>query len=479
MRIDEQRVSQIVERVVREMAGGTTSSAAAPSTSSGSAGPVRGYSATSGIFATPEEALAAAELAFVKLREGGVALREQVVAVIRATALAQAEAWGRHAREETGMRRAADKKTKNEAVAKGTPGPESLQPTVMRGDKGLHVIAGGPWGVICSITPSTNPTATVINNGIAMISAGNTVVFCPHPAAQACTNRVIAELNEAIVAAGGPRNLMTAVAEPTLKTAAAIMEHPRIKIIAATGGPGVVRAAFEAKKKVFAAGPGNPPVVVDASADLAGAGRAVVNGASFDNNLPCTGEKIGIVEQAIFNDFMAALEAAGAQILSPNEVDRLLPVVLDGDQIRRESIGQDAVELLRRAGLSPLRGEPRLLVGLQPESSPVVQHEQLQPFLPIVRVRDFADGLRVALQVEHGFQHTALLHSRNTDHITRFAEEMGTTITIFNGPSYAFSGDEGEGYATMTVTTPTGEGVTGPQTWTRRRHFTYSGMLGL
>jgi propionaldehyde dehydrogenase len=237
-----------------------------------------------------------------------------------------------------------------------------------------------------------------------------------------------------------------------------------------------VRAAFETKKKVFAAGPGNPPVVVDASADLDRAGEMTVKGGSFDNNLPCVAEKVAIAEARILDDYLAALERHGAHLLSMADVERLLPVVLDGEHPRRESIGQDAAELLRRAGINP-KGDPRLVVALLPEDHPMVIHEQMMPFLPVVRVRDFDDALRLALQVEHGFGHTAILHSRHTDHIDRFCATMATTITVINGPSYAFAGDLGEGYATMTVTTPTGEGVTSPRTWQRRRHLVYSGFL--
>lgn len=476
MELDERRVSQIVERVVRELSG--TAPAAAPTNGQASPLPVppAPSGGNSGIVNSPEDAIVAAERAYAELTDGGIALRRVVVQAIRDTAIKHAAEWGQHARQETDMGRASDKKLKNEAVAKGSPGVEDLEKRLIKGDHGMHIVEGLPWGVICSITPSTNPTATPINNAITMISAGNSVVFCPHPSAKHCTIGTIAALNEAIVAAGGPRNLLTCVADPTLKAASQIMNHERIRIIAATGGPGVVRAAFDTKKKVFAAGPGNPPVFVDSTADVARAGWATVAGGSFDNNLPCVAEKVGICESRVLDDYLAAMAQNGAQILGPSDVEKLLPVVLDGEHPRRESIGQDAAELLRRAGL-PTRGEPRLLVAVLPEDHPMVIHEQMMPFLPIVRVRDFDDGLRLALKVEHGFGHTAILHSRNTDHITRYAAALCTTITVINGPSYSFSGDSGEGWATMTVTTPTGEGVSSPRTWQRKRHLVFSDTL--
>ncbi|MCC7493693.1 MAG: aldehyde dehydrogenase [Fimbriimonadaceae bacterium] len=473
MAIDERQLSEMVEKVVRSLLadGGAAAPAAAATLSPPAPQPVG-----DGVFSTPSEAIQAAERSLAELAAGGLGLRRKIVEVIRQTARANAEKWAQHARAETGMGYWPHKVLKNLAVANGTPGVEDLEPRTLKGDAGTHIIDGRPWGIICAITPSTNPTATVINNGLAMIAAGNTVVFCPHPSAKESTKETMVDLNRAIVAAGLPANLMCTVAEPTLKNAAEIMKSERIRVIAATGGPGVVRAAMDTGKKVFAAGPGNPPVVVDATADLARAGASTVKGSSFDNNLPCVAEKVAIAESRILDDYVRAMERHGAQLLTGSEIEKILPVVLDGEHPRRESIGQDATELLRRAGL-PVRGEPRLIVAVLPEDHPLVIHEQMMPFLPVVRVRDFDDALRLALQVEHGFGHTAILHSQNTTHIDRFIATMGTTITVINGPSYAFSGDEGEGYATMTVTTPTGEGVTSPRTWQRRRHLCYSGML--
>lgn len=471
MQVDERAVAGIVERVVRElMNDGTGPVADRPSAAA--AAPQRGH----GVFETAPDAIGAAVKARAALKAGGLELRGKVVDIIRQTARAQAEKWATHARAETGMGRVSDKVLKNLAVANGTPGLEDLEPRLIKGDKGLHIVDGRPWGTICAITPSTNPTATVINNGLAMIAAGNTVVFCPHPSAKACTIEAMVDLNRAIEAAGGPANLMCTLAEPTIQNAAEVMKSEHITVIAATGGPGVVRAAMDAGKKVYAAGPGNPPVVIDQTADLDRAGRCTVLGSSFDNNLPCVAEKVAIAESRIIDDYVRSLERHGARLLNASEVERMLPVVLDGERPRRESIGQDATELLRRAGLS-FHGEPRLVVAVLPEDHPMVQHEQLMPFLPLVRVRDFDDAIRLAQQVEHGFGHTAILHSRNTEHINTFTDALATTITVINGPSDAFSGNLGEGWATMTVTTPTGEGVSSPRTWQRRRHLVYSGMF--
>lgn len=477
MELNERRITEIVERVVRdlvtEQARGNGQPAAPAAPAYQAPAPRAGGN---GVFATPDECIDAAERAKLELDEGGLELRQKVTDAMRECARRNAKVWGELAREDTGMGRAPDKLLKNLAVANGTPGLEDLQVRTIKNDSGVHLIHGVPWGTICAITPSTNPTATVINNGIAMLTAGNTVVFCPHPSAKNCTIRCMSELNEAILAVGGPANLMTTVAEPSLKAAAILMKHAKTALVAATGGPGVVRAASETGKKFLAAGPGNPPVLVDSTANLERAGLMTYKGATFDNNLPCVAEKVGIAEAAIFDSFLSALEAAGTRILSAAEFERVLAVAFDGDHPRRESIGQDATELLRQAGVS-YSGEPLLLAAECDRNHPLVQHEQMMPFLPVVRARDFEDGLVVAKQVEHGFRHTAVIHSRDTDHITRWTAELATTLQVVNGPSYAWSGDDGPGYATMTVSTPTGEGVTSPKTWQRARHLCYSGML--
>lgn len=473
MELSEQRVTEIVERVVRGlMNDGTGPVADAPRASTVSL-PSDGR----GLFSTADEAVEAAERAGEQVRRGGLELRKKIVAIIRAKSIERAEAWAHAAREDTGMGRVADKVVKNRMTAELTPGVEDLQPRLFKGDAGLHIIDGMPWGLICAVTPSTNPTATVINNGMAMIAAGNTVIFCPHPGAKNCTLQAMCELNAAIEQAGGPANLMVALREPSLRTAQAIMNSDRVKVIAATGGSGVVRAAFESKKKVFAAGPGNPPVLIDESADLARAADMTVKGGSFDNNLPCIAEKVGIAHQKIADEFLRLLEQYRGQWLNRMEAERVFNAVWDGKGYVKECIGQDAAELLRRAGVAA-RGEPLLIVGEFDRDHPLVQHEQMMPFLPLVRVRSFDEGLELAVQVEHGYAHTAVLHTRNTDQITAFTAAVGTNLQVINGPSYAWAGDEGEGFATMTVTSPTGEGASSPRTWQRQRHICYSGMFG-
>lgn len=215
-----------------------------------------------GVFASLDDAVAAAKRAQQGLKS--VAMRQLAIHAIR-------EAGEKHARElaelavsETGMGRVDDKFAKNVAQARGTPGVECLSPQVLTGDNGLTLIENAPWGVVASVTPSTNPAATVINNAISLIAAGNSVVFAPHPAAKKVSQRAITLLNQAVVAAGGPENLLVTVANPDIETAQRLFKYPGIGLLVVTGGEAVVDAARKhTNKRLIAAGAGNPPVVVD------------------------------------------------------------------------------------------------------------------------------------------------------------------------------------------------------------------------
>ncbi|HIE53243.1 MAG TPA: aldehyde dehydrogenase family protein, partial [Armatimonadetes bacterium] len=381
--------------------------------------------------------------------------------------------------EETGLGRVEDKIIKNELAAKLTPGIEDLPVRVLSGDTGLMVIEGAPYGVICAITPCTNPVATITSNAIAMTAAGNSVVFCVHPYSKRCSLEMMVHLNEAIIAVGGPRNLLTSVAEPSIRKAKAAMESPKTQLVSATGGGGVVRAALASGKKVIAAGPGNPPVIVDETADLEKAARDVVVGAAFDNNIPCVAEKILIALDPIAEPLVRAMRNHRAVLVSGPDERRLTELVVKEGEMNREYIGKDATVILRDAGIDAPRDTLLALIDVD-KDHPLVQHEQLMPVLPLVRVRTFEQAVEVAVEVEHGFQHTAVIHSRDVMRITQFARAIGTTIFVANAPSYAWVGLEGEGWLSMTVSGPTGEGITSPRSFVRQRHLVYAGgMLGI
>jgi acyl-CoA reductase-like NAD-dependent aldehyde dehydrogenase len=186
----------------------------------------------------------------------GLAGRTAIIEAVRASMLDHAEQLARMALHETHLGRLEDKIAKNRLVASKAPGPEDLEVEAVTGDEGMMVTEFAPFGVVASITPVTNPTSTVINNTISIVSAGNAVVFNPHPSAKRSSAETIRLINRAIVSAGGPADLATAVAEPTIATARALMNHPEVKVLLVTGGPGVVREALKTDKRAITAGPG-------------------------------------------------------------------------------------------------------------------------------------------------------------------------------------------------------------------------------
>ncbi|MEA5003736.1 MAG: aldehyde dehydrogenase family protein, partial [Christensenella sp.] len=361
-----------------------------------------------------------------------------------------------------------------------TPGLEDLHTQAYSGDDGLTIVEGAPFGVIGSITPSTNPTSTVINNSISMIAAGNAVVFNPHPAAKQSSQEAMRILNEAIAAAGGPGTLITTVKEPTLESGQVIMNHRDVKMLSITGGEAVVAVAMKTGKKVVAAGPGNPPVIVDDTAVIARAAKDIVDGASFDNNVLCVAEKEVFAFANIADTLMSEMEKNGAYRVSGGDIDKIVNTVLekkDGNYvINRKFVGRDAKYILAESGVT-YSGQPRLVIAEVTAEHPFVTVEMLMPVLGIVRVAGIDEAVDEAFRVEHGCQHSALIHSTNIHNMSLAASVMNTTIFVKNAPSYAGLGFGGEGYATLTIATPTGEGLTSAKTFTRARRCVLKGDL--
>jgi propionaldehyde dehydrogenase len=437
-----------------------------------------------GIFSTVDEAVSAAYLAQKQLRQFTIDMREKLIISMREAAYKNAEILAEMAVKESGMGRVSDKLLKNQLAARKTPGTEDLRTEAWSGDKGLTLVEMAPHGVICSITPTTNPSETVINNGIGMIAAGNSVVFSPHPTAKNTSLTTIKILNEAIVKAGGPHNLLTAVAQPSIEATNALMKHPAINMLVATGGPAVVKAVLSSGKKAIGAGAGNPPVVVDDSADLDRAARDIVAGASFDNNLPCIAEKEVIALSCVADNLVSKMQKCGAYLISGSDIDKLAKIILTEKEelaasgctekpkrsyaVNKQFVGKDAKYLLSQIGLE-VSDSIRLVICQTRADHPFVLEELMMPVLPIVQVKDFEAAVALAVSVEHGNRHTAVIHSRNVENLTRYARAAETTIFVKNAPSYAGIGFGGEGFTTFTIAGPTGEGITSARTFTRQR----------
>ncbi len=419
-----------------------------------------------------DTAVRAAREAFELFSDMPLETRYKAVAAMREAGLSHLDEMAHRAVEETGLGRVEDKLIKNRVAITKTPGPEFLEPVAQSGDEGLMIMERAPFGVICSITPCTNPTETIINNGIGMVAGGNAVLFNVHPAARKTSAWYVSLLNRAIESAGGPPALLHCLAEPSIESAQNAMRHEGVRLLVVTGGGAVVREAMRSGKRAVSAGPGNPPVVVDETADLAWAGRGVVAGASFDNNVICTCEKEVIAVTDIADRLMKEMQSHGAYRLSPSELRKLEGTLLDSENhINRSFVGKNASVLLEAAGKRS-GDDVRLLFADVPEDHPFVQTEMLMPIVGVVRQPDVESAIQCAKRVEHGYGHTAVMYSSNVRNLSRMARVCNSSIFVKNAPNFAGIGAGGEGYTSWTIASPTGEGLTTCRTFTRERRCT-------
>jgi len=431
-----------------------------------------------GVYEKMEDAVAAAQKSFVQLRTAGVSARKKAIAVIRRICVQNAKTWGEVELAETKIGRLDHKIEKLRICADLVPGVEMLERMAFSGDFGLTIIDFAPWGVIGAVTPSTHSVPTITGNAINMLAAGNAIVFNTHPSACQVAALAIRAYNEAIFQETGIADLLTTVVKPTLQTFDAMCKHPDVKLLCVTGGPGVAAAAMKAGKRAICAGPGNPPVVVDETACPDRAARCIIQGAGYDNNLLCIGEKEVFVVEAAADKLIAALKRAGAVQLSSSQVDALTKQAFtfaEGQgggcphaSVNKALIGKDASVLAKSIGLD-VPPATALLFGETKEDHAFVQEEQMMPFIPIVRVKNVDEAIAAAIRAEHGYKHTAVMHSQNIENLTKMAQAVDTTLFIKNGPCMTGLGLGGEGFLSFSVATPTGEGVTTPMTFTRSR----------
>jgi aldehyde dehydrogenase len=431
-----------------------------------------------GIYDDVDAACRAAENSFHELVKLGFNKRFPIIEAFRRAALENLERWSNEAAAETKMGRAEDKVKKNRLVTTRTPGPEFLQrPDTFSGSDGITINRLDPWGVIASIIPCTNSTETIINNGISMISAGNAVVFNPHPIAKNVSVDCVRTINRAIAAAGGPRELLCCLTEPTIESANALMAHPKIGLVLVTGGGAVVQAAMKSGKRAICAGPGNPPAVVDETACLERSARALVSGASLDNNVVCTDEKEVIAVASIADKLKELMLKQNCIEVTGKDIDRLTDLVLHEKggpgkhgAPNKKLVGKNPSHILKELGISA-DDRVRLVIADVDKDHPLVWTEQLMPVLPICRVPDADAAIAHAVAVEEGRKHTASIHSERLDRITKFVNAMNCSICVANDSNYAGLGLNGEGYTSFSISTPTGEGLTTARTFCRERRL--------
>ncbi|MGL5675154.1 MAG: aldehyde dehydrogenase family protein [Cellulosilyticaceae bacterium] len=461
--VDEKQLKEIVANVVMKM------------------GNIRSTTNGLGIFEDMNEAIAAAKAAQIKLRMMPLEVRDQIIEKIREKIMANKETLAKMAVEETGMGKVGHKILKHELVAKKTPGTECIKIDAWSGDQGLTLVERGPYGVVGAITPSTNPSETVFCNGIGMIAAGNTVVFNPHPGATKTANFAVSLINEAAKEVGGFENLAVSIAKPTLESGDILFKHPDIDLLVATGGPGIVKVILQSGKKGMAAGAGNPPVLVDETANIKKAAEDIVNGASFDNNLPCIAEKEVIVVEDVADELIYYMLAENdCYMLRGDQINQLASKVLvekNGKYIiNRDFVGRDAHVILKAIGIdAPESTKCIIFEGVK--ENLLIKEELMMPILGIVRVKDVDEGIQVAIELEGGNRHSAHMHSSNVNNLTKYGKALDTAIFVKNAPSYAGIGFGGEGFTTFTIASKTGEGLTNALSFTRARRCVMSNAL--
>jgi propionaldehyde dehydrogenase len=435
-----------------------------------------------GVYATADQALEAVSRAQNTYRRVSIAKRKAIIDAIREVTIENAQRLAQMAVEETKMGRVSDKVLKHLLVADKTPGVEALPNAAYIGDDGLTVEEPAPFGTILAITPTTNPTATIVNNAISMLAAGNTVYFAPHPRAINTSIACIDLLNEAIEHAGGPPNLLVTTATVDLNVVSnVLMKHPRIALICATGGTAVVDLALSSGKRAIGAAAGNPPVLVDDTANPEKAVKEIIAGHSFDNNLPCTSEKEVIVTAGIADALMSCFRQAGnAVVIDSSTLPRLEQVVLNDKRSGPcpDFIGKNANVVLRKLGIEA-GDDLRAIVVEVDKNHPFVRHECMMPVLGVVRTGTFEQAVDVAVEVEGGLRHSAIIHSANIYHMSEFGKAINTTVFVKNAPSYAALGFGGEGFTSFTIAGRTGEGMTTARTFTRLRRCTLVGAFSL
>lgn len=458
MSVNEEQIKSIIENVIANL------------------GVNKNESKEPGLFDDMNDAIRAAKEAQKVMQKMPLDFREKIINNIRKKTLENAETLAKMAVEETGMGNVGDKILKHQLLAEKTPGTEDIKTEAWSGDRGLTLVEMGPFGVIGAITPCTNPSETILCNSIGMIAGGNTVVFCAHPAAVKVSNFAVKLVNEASIEAGGPENIVVSLNKPTLETSNIMMEHKDIPLIAATGGPGVVTAVLSSGKRGIGAGAGNPPVLVDETADIQQAAAHIINGCTFDNNLPCIAEKEVVAVEKIIDELIYYLKENGGYIISKEQEEKLISTVLTSNGLNRKCVGRDAATLLKMIGVYAPEGT-RCIIFEGEKEHPLISEELMMPILGVVRAKNVDDAIEKCVWLEHGNRHSAHIHSKNVNTLTKYAKAMDTAILVKNAPSYAALGFGGEGFCTFTIASRTGEGLTSANTFTKRRRCVMSDSL--
>jgi acetaldehyde dehydrogenase/alcohol dehydrogenase len=373
--------------------------------------------------------------------------QEKVDEIFRAAAFAAADAripLAMMAREETGMGVVEDKVVKNHFASEyiyNAYKDEKTCGVVAVDDVGGTVTIAEPIGIICGIVPTTNPTSTAIFKALICLKTRNGIVFSPHPRAKASTCAAAKLVLDAAVAAGAPADIIGWIDEPTLELSNALMRHREINLILATGGPGMVRAAYSSGKPAIGVGAGNAPVVIDEHADIKRAVASILMSKTFDNGMICASEQAVVAVAPVYEAVRERFASRGGYILSPEELARVRQAVFPNGHLSPEIVGQSAAKIAARAGVNA-PATTKVLIGeveSTGEEEPFAQ-EKLSPTLALYRRADFAAALDAAAELVAlgGIGHTSVLYTdqdRHPERVMAFGECMKTARVLINTPS--------------------------------------------
>jgi acyl-CoA reductase-like NAD-dependent aldehyde dehydrogenase len=383
----------------------------------------------------------------------------RIVDAVASAAEAKAEHYAEWAVRETSFGVVEHKVVKNRLCSRGIADAyrdhDYVTPRVLADAKIVEIPR--PAGVVLALTPSTNPVATVYVKVLLSLMTRNAIVVSPHPFAKECCSDAARMMHEAAVAAGAPDGVIQVVDEPSIPLINALMTDERTDVILATGGVPVVRAAYSSANPAIGVGPGNVPVLVDATADPARAAARLVDSKAFDNSVLCTNESVVIVEDRIADRFTRELERQGAHLCSAEETKRVRDLLFPGGAFDTAWVGKDASRIASEAGVS-CSPRTRILVtpfDLAVDEEPLA-HEKLCPVLGMVRTPSAARGIRVARAVLRigGAGHSASIHSNDPDTVMAYAAAVPVLrITVNAGNSTGSSGFDTNLAPTMTVGT--------------------------
>ncbi len=372
--------------------------------------------------------------------------QEDVDRIFKAVALATNKArlpLAKMAASETGMGLVEDKVIKNHFASEYIYNKFKSAKTcgIISEHKadGVKIIAE-PLGVIAGVIPTTNPTSTVIFKALIALKTRNAIIFSPHPRARRCTVEAARIVLEAAVKAGAPQNIIGWIDEPSLPLTNALLQHRLVDVILATGGPGMVKAAYSSGKPALGVGAGNTPAVIDETADIPMAVASILLSKTFDNGMICASEQAMVVVDQVYEAVKAELQKRGAYLLNAEEKDLVGRCIIVNGRLNADIVGQPAARIAEMAGITVDPNAP-VLVGeaeLIDDSEPFA-HEKLSPVIALYRADDFAAAVRKAAELVElaGAGHTSVLYTneRNTDRINYFGQSLNTGRIIINSPA--------------------------------------------